>query len=35
MELWKLPTGDSVSRYERSIVVNFTGTAQGIEYLSI
>ena len=25
MELWKLPTGDSVSRYERSIVVNFTG----------
>lgn len=25
MELWKLPTGDSVSRYEKSIVVNFTG----------
>ena len=25
MELWKLPTGDSVSRYEKAIVVNFTG----------
>lgn len=25
MELWKLPTGDSISRYEQSIIINFRG----------